>query len=133
MPERDSGVAGAAEAWQISQADLVGMTSFREDEEMYERARELRDRVHRDGFRQGLQEGLVVGWEKGWERGLEEGRIRGRALSVRRFATRKFGSEAAERLTVILQDGADADRIAEVLNAIVDCDSEPELFARVRA
>ena len=109
------------------------MMSFTEDEEMYERARELRDRVHRDGFRQGLQEGLDVGWEKGWERGLEEGRFRGRALSVRRFATRKFGSEAANRLTRILEDGADADRVAEVLDAIVDCDSEPELFARVRA
>ena len=91
-----SWVAGAAEAWQIPEADLARMMSFTEDEEMYERAKELRDQVHRDGVRQGL----------------EQGRIRERAL-VRRFATRKFGAETAERLTRILEDMADADRIDE--------------------
>ena len=104
-----AGVAGAAEAWQISKADLAEMMSFTEDEEMYERAKELRDRVHRDGVRQGLE------------------------LAVRRLATRKFGAETAERLTRILEDRADADRIDEVVDAIVDCDSGAELFARVRA
>ena len=116
-----SWVAGAAEAWQIPEADLARMMSFTEDEEMYERAKELRDRVHRDGVRQGL------------EQGLEQGRIRERALLVRRFATRKFGAETAERLTRILEDRADADRLDEVVDAIIDCDSGAELFARVRA
>ena len=111
-----SWVAGAAEAWQISEANLARLTSFTEDEEMYERAKELRDQVHRDGVRQGL----------------EQGRIRERAL-VRRLATRKFGADTAERLTRILEDMADADRIDEVFDAIVDCDSGAELFARVRA
>ena len=113
----DSWVAGAAEAWQISKADLAGMMSFKEDEDMYERAKELRDRVHRDGVRQGL----------------EQGRIRERALMVRRFATMKFGAETGERLTRMLEDMADADRIDEVVAAIIDCDSGAELFARVRA
>lgn len=117
----DSWVAGAAEAWQISSADLVRMKSFTEDEEMYERAKELRDQVHRDGVRQGL------------EQGLEAGRIRERAHLVRRLATRKFGAETAERLSRILEDLADADRIDEVVDAIVDCDNGPELFARVSA
>ena len=111
-----SWVAGAAEAWQISEADLARMMSFPEDEEMYERAKELRDQVHRDGVRQGLEQGR-----------------RERALVVRRFATRKFGAETAERLTRILEDMADADRIDEVVDAIIDCDSGAELFARVRA
>ena len=84
---------------------------------MYERAKELRDRVHRDGVRRGLEQG---------------GRIRERAL-VRRLAARKFGTETAERLTRMLEDIADADRIDEVFDAIVDCDSGAELFARVRA
>lgn len=105
----DSWVAGAAEAWQISEADLAEMMSFTEDEEMYERAKELRDRVHRDGVRQGLE------------------------LAVRRLATRKFGAETAERLTRILEDRADADRINEVVDAIVDCDSGAECLARVCA
>ena len=117
----DSWVAGAAEAWQISKADLAQMKSLTEGEDMYERAKELRDRVHRDGVRQGL------------EQGLEAGRIRERAHLVRRLATRKFGAETAERLTRILEDMADVDRIDEVVDAIVDCDSGAELFARVRA
>ncbi len=100
-----SWVAGAAEAWQISEADLAGMMSFKEDEEMYERAKELRDQVHRDG-----------------ERAL-----------VQRLATRKFGAETAERLTRILEGRTDPDRLDEVVDAIIDCDSGPELFARVSA
>jgi len=36
-------------------------------------------------------------------------------------------------LTRMLEDIADADRIDEVFDAIVDCDSGAELFARVRA
>ena len=105
------------EAWQISKADLARMRSLTEDEDMYERAKELRDQVHRDGVRQGL----------------EAGRIRERAHLVRRLATRKFGAETAERLSRILEDMADADRIDEVVDAIVDCDSGTELFARVSA
>ena len=80
---------------------------------MYERAKELRDRVHRDGVRQG--------------------RVEGRMLLVQRIATKKFGAETAERLTRMLEDMADADRIDEVVAAIIDCDSGAELFARVRA
>ena len=72
---------------------------------------------HRDEVRQGLEQG---------------GRIRERAL-VRRLAARKFGTETAERLTRMLEDIADSDRIDEVFDAIVDCDSGAELFARVRA
>ena len=104
------------------------MMSFTEDEEMYERAKELRDQVHRDGVRQGLEQGM----EQGLEQGLEQSRIRERAL-VRRLAARKFGAETTERLTRMLEDMADADGIDEVFDAIVDCDSRAELFARVRA
>ena len=53
-PAADSWVADATDAWQIPEADLAGMMSFTEDEEMDERAKELRDHVHRDGVRQGL-------------------------------------------------------------------------------
>lgn len=87
---------------------------------MYERAKELRDQVHRDGIREGL------------ERGLEQGRTNERAL-VRRIATRKFGAETAELLSRMLEDSVDPDRIAEVADAIIDCDNRAELFARVRA
>ena len=74
----DSWVAEAAEAWQIPEADLAEMMSSTEDEEMYERAKELRDRVHRDGVRQGLEQGLEEGaCGRSWS-GVRDHEIRSR-------------------------------------------------------
>ena len=109
-----SWVAGAAEAWQIPEEELVRMTTSMEEETMYERVKEMREQVHRDGVQQGL----------------ERGRAEGRAL-VGRLATRKFGAETAEQLSRVLEDIADPERLAEVADAIIDCDSDAELFARV--
>ena len=111
-------VAGAAEAWQIPEEELATMQTSMEEETVYERVKEMRDQVHRDGVQQGL------------ERGLARGRAEGRAL-VGRLATRKFGAEAAAQLSRVLEDIADPEKIAEVADAIMDCDSDAELFARV--
>ena len=90
---------------------------------MYERVKEMREQVHRDGVEKGLEQGL--------ERGLQRGRTEeGRAL-VRRLATRKFGARTARQLSRILEDIADPERLADVADAIIDCDSDAELFARV--
>ena len=93
-----------------------------EEETMYERVKEMREQVHQDGVQKGLERGL--------EQGLERGRAEGRAL-VGRLATRKFGAETAEQLFRVLEDIADPERLAEVADAIIDCDSDAELFARV--
>ena len=85
---------------------------------MYERVKEMREQVHRDGI------------EKGLEQGLERGRAEGRAL-VGRLATRKFGARTAKQLARVLGDVADPERLAEVADAIIDCDSDVELFGRV--
>ena len=121
-------VAGAAEAWQISEEEVARMKSSMEDETMWERVKELREQARSEGERQGLERGL----ERGVQQGLERGRAEGRAL-VGRLATRKFGAETAERLSRVLENVADPERIAEVADAIIDCDSGTELFARVRA
>ncbi len=121
-----SWVAGAAEAWQIPEKELVRMTTSMEEETMYERVKEMREQVHRDGVQKGLEQGL----ERGLEQGLERGRAEGRAL-VGRLATRKFGAETAEQLSRVLEDIADPEKLAEVADAIIDCDSDAELFARV--
>ncbi len=94
------------------------MQTSMEEETVYERVKEMRDQVHRDGVQQGL------------ERGLARGRAEGRAL-VGRLATRKFGAETAAQLSRVLEDIADPEKIAEVADAIMDCDSDAELFARV--
>jgi hypothetical protein len=82
---------------------------------MYERIREMREQVRRDGI----------------EEGLARGRAEERAALLGRLATRKFGAAAAEELSRMLEDVADPNRIAEVADAIIDCDSDKELFARV--
>ncbi len=46
-----------------------------------------------------------------------------------RLATRKFGARTAERLSRVLAGIADPERLAEVADAIMDCDSDAELFA----
>ncbi len=97
-----------------------------EEETMYERVKEMREQVHQDGVRKGLERGL----ERGLEQGLERGRAEGRAL-VGRLATRKFGAETAEQLSRVLEDIADPEGLAEVADAIIDCDNDAELFARV--
>ncbi len=117
-----SWLAGAAEAWQIPEEELVRIQTSMEEEMMYERVKEMREQVHRDGVQKGLEQGL--------ERGLERGRAEGRAL-VGRLATRKFGAQTAEQLSRVLEDIVDPERLAEVADAIIDCDSDTELFARV--
>ena len=109
-----SWVAGAAEAWQIPEEELARMETLTEDDTMYERVKEMREQVHRDGVQQGL----------------ERGRAEGRAL-MGRLATRKFGAEAAERLSRVLEDIADPEQLSEVADAIIDSDSGAEFFARV--
>ena len=109
-----SWVAGAAEAWQIPEEELARIRTATEDETMFERVREMREQVHRDGI----------------AKGLERGRAEGRAL-VGRLATRKFGARAARRLSRVLEDISDPERLADVADAIIDCDSDAELFARI--
>ena len=50
---------------------------------------------------------------------------------MRRLATRKFGARAAKQLSRVLEEIADPERLADVADAIIDCDSDVELFARV--
>ena len=129
-------VAGAAEAWQIPKEELARMQTTMEEETMWERVSEMREQVHRDGIEKGLAQGLDQGLKQGLERGLQQGLQRGRAEEgralVRRLATRKFGALTAKQLSRVLGDSADPERLAEVADAIIDCDSDAELFARVR-
>ena len=55
----------------------------------------------------------------------------GRAEVVRRQAVRKFGAETAERLAGRLAAVADPERLVEVGEWLLECDSGEELLARV--
>ena len=70
------------------------------------------------------------GIEQGIERGREEGREEERALLCR-LAVRKFDAAAGPRLAAVLAGVADADRLAEVGDLIIECGTAAELFARL--
>ena len=63
---------------------------------------------------------------RGYEHGLEEER----AL-LRRQAARKFDHDTAQRLAVLLEQTADADRLAQAGVWIIECESGAELLDRV--
>ena len=67
--------------------------------------------------------------EQGIEQGREQGREQERALLCR-LAARKFDDDAGRRLAAVLA-GADADRLAEVGDLIIECGTAAELFARL--
>ena len=76
---------------------------------------------------EGREQGLKEGIEQGIERGIEQER---RLLC--RQAARKFGAETAPRLSVLLERLADAERLAQVGEWIIECATEAELLDRVR-
>ena len=77
----------------------------------------------------------VSEWPKQWrQEGLEQGREEGleqqRAL-LRRLAAARFGDPTAERLAPALARIADPNRIAEIGDWLVRCDTGPEFLARI--
>ena len=82
-----------------------------------------------EGIRRGREEGIRRGREEGIRRGREEGIRRERAL-VLRMAGRRFGSTVAERLAPVLDELSDAERIAAVADAVVECETGEEFLAR---
>ena len=74
-----------------------------------------------------LHEARAREWEARWfERGQAEGR---RALMCRQ-AARKFDTETAERLSGVLDGLAEAERLAEVGEWIIECETGAELLDR---
>ena len=62
-------------------------------------------------------------------RGLEQGLEQERAL-LARLAARKFGAQTAERLAGLLAGIDDAERLAEIGEAVIDCADGAALLAR---
>ena len=76
----------------------------------------------------------VAQWPKQWfqegrEEGLERGLAHERAL-LRRMAASRLGAGTAERLSEILAQVADPDRLAEIGEWLVRCDTGEEFLAR---
>ena len=77
--------------------------------------------------RQWLEQGIEQGIEQGRAQGIEHGR----ALLCRQ-AARKFDAAAGEGLAAALTGVADPDRLAQVGDWIIECETGADLLARVR-
>ena len=75
---------------------------------------------------QGREEGIQLGREEG----IQQGFAQERALLCR-LAARKFDAETAERLAALIANVADPDRLAEVGDCIIECETAADLFARL--
>ena len=67
-------------------------------------------------------------WTAKWR---VEGRVEGQAAVMRRQAARKFGRETADRLAEQLAKIPDPERLGEVGEWLLECETEEELLARV--
>ena len=83
----------------------------------------------RQWFEEGRQEGREEGRQEGRGLGIEQGRAEERALLCRQTA-RKFDAGTAERLSGVLNGFADAERLAEVGEWIIECETGAELLDR---
>ena len=86
------------------------------------------------GMEQGRAQGIEQGIEQGRAQGIEQGRVQGieqgRALLCR-LAARKFDAAAGEGLAAALTGVADPDRLAQVGDWIIECETGADLLARV--
>ena len=134
-----------------SPSDLIEVTGTlrawlrRPEDDGLERAfagwvREIARRIVPEGTRLGPEMTLedvrmtlverVGEWPKEWVReGLAQGLGHERAL-LRRQAASRFGASAAERLSEVLADISDPERLAEIGEWLVRCDTGGELLAR---
>ena len=83
-----------------------------------------------------LHEARAKEWEARWfergrAQGIEQGQAEGRRALMRRQAARKFDAETTERLSEVLDGLANAERLAEVGEWIIECETGDELLDRV--
>ena len=88
----------------------------------------LKERL-REWPAQWMREGRAQGLEQGLERGLEQGLEHERALLCRMAALR-FGADTSERLAVLLANVAEADRLADIGDRLVQCRAADEFLTQ---
>ena len=136
-------------AWAMRQArrrlgvelgDMVELNRLRDPDEIDahygERVHAWKEEYRAKGRAEGIKQGMerVHAWKEeyraeGIEQGLERGLAAERALLCR-LAGRKFDAGTAERLAGLLAPISDTDRLAQVGEWIIDCETGERLIAR---
>ena len=103
---------------------------------LVERVAEWPKQWLQEGREQGIAEGREQGVAEGREQGVAEGRTQGvdqqRSLLCRQAAAR-FDADTAARLADLLAPITDPERLAEIGDWLVRCDSAAEFLARFPA
>ena len=97
---------------------------------LVERVAEWPKQWLREGREQGIAEGREQGIAEGREQGVAQGVDQQRALLCRMAAAR-FGADTAARLADLLAPIDDPERLAEVGDWLVRCDTAAAFFARL--
>ena len=106
---------------------MGSLTAQRWKERQRQKEAQIRARSRAEGRTEGRTEGITEGLTRGRAEGLEFNR---RNLASQ--ATRRFGADAGERLSALLADVSEPERLAAVGDAIVDCGTGAELLAAAR-
>ncbi len=104
-------------------------------ERVQEWTREWLEQSRTEGREQGRTEGREQGRTEGREQALAESRQQALAAErtlLRRQATRKFEATTADQLAGAIADLNDPERLAEVGEAIIDCNTASALIERIR-
>ncbi len=83
------------------------------------------------GLKEGIERGIERGIEQGTEQGIERGRTEERGLLCR-LAARKFDAETASQLSTLLDLLSDPERLAQVGDWIIECETAADLLDRVQ-
>ena len=76
----------------------------------------------------------VKRWTEEWyQEGRQEGRQEGAIATLCDLVTLKFGAEVAAQLPALLEGLSEADRVAVVAAAVLQCDTGDEFIARTRS
>ena len=78
------------------------------------------------------QAALDEGHSKGLAKGRSEGLREGERTLLRRLAARRFGAAVGDALAALLADEQDAERLAELGDLVLDCESAEELLRQGR-
>ena len=81
---------------------------------------------------EGLERGMAQGVERGLAQGVERGVAQGRLALLRRQAEKRFGTDAAQRLSTLLEGVTDTPLLDDAGVRLMECDSGAELLAWLR-
>ena len=109
---------------------MRGLSAFEQTGDLEAMGYQLTERIN-EYVDERIEKGVAEGIEKGIAKRVEEGVPERERTLLSRLARRKFGRETEERLTALLDREDDPERLDEIGDRVIDCETGDELLARV--